>query len=78
MIGVNYLFDTSASGYFPLRVAQPHIEAGHIKLVKRARRFMYLVYAAYPEDRDEESYDPILDSLRQTVEETFGARRPSS
>lgn len=77
-IGVNYLFDTNASGYFPLRVAQPYVEAGHIKLVARARRFIYPVYAVYPEDRDEKAYDPILDSLRQTVEETFGARAPGS
>jgi DNA-binding transcriptional LysR family regulator len=77
-IGVNYLFDTNASGYFPLRVAQSYIEAGHIKLVSRARRFIYPVYAVYPEHRDEASYDPILESLRQTVEETFGARTPSS
>ena len=77
-IGVNYLFDTNASGYFPLRVAQPYIEAGHIKLVTRARRFIYPVYAVYPEDRDDEAYNPILESLRQTVEETFGARTPRS
>ena len=77
-IGVNYLFDTNASGYFPLRVSQPYIEAGHIKLVSRARRFIYPVYAVYPEDRNKESYNPILESLRQTVEETFGALAPSS
>jgi DNA-binding transcriptional LysR family regulator len=77
-IGVNYLFDTNASGCFPLRVAQPYIEAGHIRLVPRARRLVYPVYAVYPEDRDEGSYDPILESLRQTVEETFGALAPSS
>lgn len=76
-IGVNYLFDTKASGYFPLRVAQPYVEAGHIKIVERARRFIYPVYAVYPEDRDPESYDSVLESLRQTVEETFGARPPS-
>jgi DNA-binding transcriptional LysR family regulator len=75
-IGVNYLFDAKASGYFPLRVAQPYIEGGHIKLVSRARRFIYPVYAVYPEDRDEESYAPVLESLRRTVEETFGARAP--
>ena len=77
-IGVNYLFDTKASGYFPLRVAQPYIEAGSVKLVSRAQRFIYPVYVVFPEHRNNDVYDPILDSLRQTVEETFGARTPSA
>lgn len=77
-IGVNYLLGTQASGYFPLRIAQAYVEAGQVKIMSRARRFIYPVYAVYPEDRDTDGYDPILESLRQTVEETFGARQPGS
>jgi hypothetical protein len=32
---------------------------------KRARRFVYPVYMVYPETRDEEAYEPILDMLRR-------------
>ena len=32
---------------------------------KRARKFVYPVYAVYPEARNEEAYEPILKSLRQ-------------
>lgn len=69
-IAINYLFDTEASGYFPLRVAKPYLEDGRLRLVRRARKFVYPVYAVYPEDRDEESFDPILQGLRLSAEQT--------
>jgi DNA-binding transcriptional LysR family regulator len=72
-IAINYLFDTQASGYFPLRVAKPYLASGRLHLVNRARRFVYPVYVVYPEDRDESSlFDPVLDGLRQIAEETIG------
>jgi len=64
-IAINYLFNTEASGYFPLRVAKPYLSNGRLRLVSRARRFVYPVYIVYPEDRDEESLDPVLAGLRQ-------------
>ena len=72
-VAINYLFDSQASGYFPLRVAEPYLADGRLRLVKRARRFDYPVYAVYPEDRDEAAFDPILDGLRATAAETVQA-----
>ena len=69
VIGINYLLSTKASGYFPLRIARPLIESGDVTLVKRARRFVYPVFAAYPEDRDQESYQPVLASLRRVADD---------
>ena len=69
-IAINYLFDTPASGYFPLRVARPYLADNRLRLVRRARRFVYPVYVVYPEDRDEESFDPLLEGLRETGETT--------
>jgi DNA-binding transcriptional LysR family regulator len=69
MVSVEYLLGRRASGYFPVRAARPHIEAGAIRMVKRAPRFMYPVYVVYPEDRDEEAYEPILDGLRKMASE---------
>ena len=66
-LGVSYLLTARGSGYFPIRVAQPHIDSGELHLVKRAPRFVYPAYAVYPEDRDEEAYEPILDGLRQII-----------
>ena len=44
---------------------RPHLSRGRVKLVKRARKFVYPVYMVYPEDRDEEAFRPILAGLRR-------------
>jgi LysR family transcriptional regulator, flagellar master operon regulator len=64
-IGVDYLLMTAASGYCPMRLVKKHIQRGRLRVPKRARRFHYPVYMVYPEVRDEEAYQPILDALRR-------------
>ena len=66
-IAVNYLFDSNAAGYFPLRVAAPYLEDGRLRLAPRARRFVYPVYAVYTQDRDDTVLDALLDGLRETA-----------
>ncbi len=68
-LGVNYLLDKKASGYFPIRVARPYLDRGELHLVKRTPRFVYPVYVVFPEQRDEDAYLPILKSLRQMAAE---------
>jgi DNA-binding transcriptional LysR family regulator len=64
-ISINYLIGKKASGYFPARLVKDHVERGELRLIRRAPRFVYPAYAVYPEDRDEEAYEPILDGLRK-------------
>lgn len=64
MIGINYLLGKRASGYFPVRLLKDHLANGELRLMKRAPRFVYPAYAVYPQDRDEEAYEPILEGLR--------------
>jgi LysR family transcriptional regulator, flagellar master operon regulator len=68
-VGVSYLLENRASGYFPVRIARPHIEAGRLHVVKRTPRFVYPVYAVYPEQRDEAAFEPLLQGLRQVAEQ---------
>lgn len=63
-IGVNYLLNYKAAGYFPKRVVQSFIAANRLFEIKQARRFVYPVFAAYPEERDADAFDPILKRLR--------------
>jgi LysR family transcriptional regulator, flagellar master operon regulator len=63
--GINYLLNNECSGYFPIRLARSHIARGRLRQPKRARKFIYPVYAVYPEAHNEEAYEPILKSLRQ-------------
>ena len=64
-IGVNYLLSHKAAGYFPRRIVQPFIVSGQLAELKQARRFVYPVFAAYPEERDPVAFDPILKRLRK-------------
>ena len=64
-LGAGYLLHARSAGYLPIRSAQPHIDSGELTLIKRSPRFVYPAYAVYPEDRDEEAYEPILASLKQ-------------
>jgi DNA-binding transcriptional LysR family regulator len=68
-LGVSYLLTARGSGYFPIRVAKAYIGSGELHLVKRAPRFVYPAYAVYPEDRDEEAYEPILAGLQEIIAE---------
>lgn len=63
--GLEYLRAHAASGYFPWRIVKRHVARGRLRLVNRARKFVYPVYMIYPETRDEEAFEPILAGLRQ-------------
>lgn len=63
-VGVDYLLANGLSAYFPLRLVKAQLSRGRLRQPKRARRFVYPVYMAYPETHDEEAYAPILDELR--------------
>jgi LysR family transcriptional regulator, flagellar master operon regulator len=64
---LDFLLANPASAYFPMRHVRPHIARGRLRLIKRARRFVYPVFMVYPEARDEEAYEPILEGLRSAV-----------
>jgi hypothetical protein len=62
---IDYVLTNELSAYFPMRLVRPHLSRGRLKQPKRARRFVYPVYLVYPETRDEEAYEPILEMLRR-------------
>ncbi len=64
-LGIDYLLTNEVSAYFPARIVRPYLGRGRLKQAKRARRFIYPVYMVYPEARDEEAYEPIIDGLRR-------------
>lgn len=62
--GLDYLLASHASGYVPLRLVKGEIARGRLRLNNRARKFVYPVYMVYPEARDDEAFEPILQGLR--------------
>ena len=66
-LSITALLAANGAAYFPRRTAQAYIDRGELTLIRRSPRFLYPAYAVYPEDRDEEAYAPILDSLKETA-----------
>lgn len=64
-MGLDYMLANDASGYFPLRLVRGYVDRGRLSIVRRSRRYIYPVYMAYPEARDEDAYEPILEGLRR-------------
>lgn len=65
--GIDYLLANEATGYFPLRMVRRYISRGRLRQPKRARKFVYPVYMVFPETRDEDAYEPILNGLRKAA-----------
>jgi hypothetical protein len=42
-----------------------YLARGRLRQPRRAQKFVYPVYMVYPEARDEEAYELIIDGLRQ-------------
>jgi len=63
--GIDYLLANECSGYFPQRLVRSHVARGRLRQPRRARKFVYPVYMVYPEARNEEAYEPILNGLRR-------------
>lgn len=66
-MSLDYLLSNSCTGYFPARMVRRHIARGRLFEVNRSRRFTYPVYMVYPEDRNEEAFEPIMDGLRRAA-----------
>lgn len=66
-ISMDYLLANEASAYFPARIVKTHVARGRLRQPKRARRFVYPVYMVYPEARDEDAYELIINRLREAA-----------
>jgi DNA-binding transcriptional LysR family regulator len=67
-VGINALLATGGAGYFPARTAHALIKQGRLTEIEKLPRFVYPAYAVFPEDRDEEAYEPILSALKRHVQ----------
>ena len=66
-LGLDFLLANEVSGYFPRRLVKHHVRRRRLRIPARARTFTYPVYMVYPEARDEEAYEPILEGLRRAA-----------
>ena len=66
-MGIDYLLANEASGYFPRRLVKHHVARRRLRIPARSRSFTSAVYMVYPESRDEEAFEPILQGLRRAA-----------
>jgi len=64
-VSIDFLLASEGSGYFPMRMVKSYLARGRLKTPKGTRKFIYPVYMVYPETRDEDAYEPILEALRR-------------
>ncbi len=68
-LGLEYILGNGGSGYFPVRVVRPHVDAGRLFPVAGAPRIQRPAYVVYPEySRNQETLDLALDGLRQIAQ----------
>ena len=65
VLGLSYLLESGGTGYFPIRVVRPHLEAGRLFLVQKAPEFRRPAFAVYPQSAAEEEFFKVaLGGLR--------------
>jgi DNA-binding transcriptional LysR family regulator len=67
LLGLQHILGSGGSGYFPLRMSLPHIEAGRLHRVDGAPEFLLPAYVVYPRGRDDKVMKSALALLRQLV-----------
>jgi LysR family transcriptional regulator, flagellar master operon regulator len=63
-LGLRYILSAGGSGYFRMRVVQPHITSGRLRLVPGAPRFSHPIYALYSANADDSVLGPALTGLK--------------
>lgn len=63
-MAIDYILSNECQGYFPARMVRSLVARGRLRQPKRARKFVYPVCMVYPETRNEEAYELILDGIR--------------
>lgn len=66
-LGLRHVLACGGSGYFPLRIVLPLIEAGRLRRVAAAPEFHLPAWLVVPVDRDREVVDPMLSALAALV-----------
>jgi len=68
-LGLAYLLENPAAGYFPLRLVEPYLSDRTLQLVEEAPTFRYPAYVVFPTESDRQIIDPALAVLSDIAKE---------
>jgi hypothetical protein len=66
-LGLQYILKAGGSGYFRLKVVQPYLKSGRLRLVAGAEQFPYPAYAVYSASADAKIVTPALVGMRHVA-----------
>ncbi len=73
-LGLEYILQNGGSGYFPIRVVQPHLDQKKLFLVDAAPQLQRPAYVVYTDNpRDRETLDIALRGLREIASDEAAA-----
>lgn len=67
-LGLTFILQNEASGYFPMRLISPHLKSGRLSLMPGAPKFGYPAYAVYPVAGDLDALVSALACMREVVD----------
>jgi DNA-binding transcriptional LysR family regulator len=63
-LGLEHVVGRGGSGYFPLRMVQPHIDAARLTVIRGAPQFSQPAYAVYPLEHETDVLETALAIMR--------------
>lgn len=77
-LGLQHVLKNGGSGYFPVRIVQPHIDVKRLHVVEGAPDFFLPAYVAYPMEHDTELFANALEIMHAVASKNGLIRSDSS
>jgi len=69
-LGLQHVLRNGGSGYFPMRIVQPHLDARKLHVVEGAPDFFLPAYVAYPMEHDTETFGNAIEIMHAVASKT--------
>jgi DNA-binding transcriptional LysR family regulator len=66
-LGLQHLLASGGSGYFPIRVLRPYLEAGRVTMVPGTPEFALQAYMVYPAEGGSDALQTALEGIREVA-----------
>jgi DNA-binding transcriptional LysR family regulator len=77
-LGLQHLLHSGGSGYFPLRLVQPHLQSKRLTLVDKAPEFLLPAYVVYPTEHDPTVFRNAIELMHTMAKSLQPANRRRS
>src|SRR5690606_11102671 len=74
-LGLQHVRAAGGSGYFPRRLVAAELAAGRLHESRDAPQLRLPIYVVYPEERERDVFDPVLDDIRTAAASPLSVTR---